>query len=197
MATSAHHRSLREGRGRALVTTSWAVLLVVIALLSNWAHQDMSDARPSPHSAATQSAKSMSPPLTPVTVGMQLQAWLNDAKPSIVALFGAADDLVTAARYGDVAATGGACQLVAGAVGDVQRHVPSPDQTLNAKLQQAITSYQEGIRHCVPGAQNRDPVEISEARASTSRGSAELQAAVGIIEDDLCSDARDNRVWTV
>jgi hypothetical protein len=194
MATSAHHCSLRDRGGRALVATSWAVLVVVIAVLSNWAHQDMSDARPSPHSAA---AQSMSPPLTPVTVGMQLQAWLNDAKPSIVALFGAADDLVTAARYGEVAATGGACQLVAGAVGDVQRHVPSPDQTLNAKLQQAITSYQEGIRHCVPGAQNRDPVEISEARASTSRGSAELQAAVGIIEDDLCSDARDNRVWTV
>jgi hypothetical protein len=117
-------------------------------------------------------------------VGTQLQAWLNDAKPSIVALFGAADDLVTAARYGDVAATGGACHIVAGAVGDLQRHVPSPDQTLNAKLQQAITGYQEGIRHCVPGAQNRDPVEISEARVSTSRGSAELQAAVGIIEDD-------------
>lgn len=197
MTTSARHRSLFECGGREVVATGWAVLLVVIAVLSNWAHQDLSTARrQSAHSAEAQPARSMSSPPPPLAAGTRMQAWFTDAKPSIIALFGAADDLVTAARYGNVTAAGGACQTVAGAVGDLQRHVPSPDPALNTKLQQAIASYQEGIRHCIPGAQNRDPLEISEARGSTSWGSAQLQAAVGIIEDDLAADARDSRVWT-
>ena len=31
---------------------------------------------------------------------------------------------------------------------------------------------------------------------SISQGSTDLQAAVGIIEEDLASEARDQRVWT-
>jgi len=193
MAASARHRSSRE----ELAAIGWAALLAVVVVLSNWAHHSVSTARPpSSHSAAAQPAGSMSPPLAPLTVGMQLQAWFTEAKPSIIALFGAADNLVTAARYGNVAAAGSACPILASAVGNLQHHVPSPDPTLNTTLRQAITSYREGIGHCVTGAQNRDPVELTEARVSTSRGSAELQAAVGIIEDDLSWDARDSRVWT-
>jgi hypothetical protein len=197
MAASARHRSSRTTDGRELAAMGWAALLVVVVVLSNWAHHSLSITDPSSHSAAVQPARSMSPPLAPPTVGTQLQAWFTEAKPSIIALFGAADNLVTAARYGNVDAAGSACHTLASAVGNVQHHVPSPDPTLNTKLRQAITDYREGLSHCVPGAQIRDPVELGEARVSTSRGSAELQAAVGIIEDDLSSDARDSRVWTV
>lgn len=197
MATSTRHHWSRAGDGRELVAMGWAALLVILVVLSSWAHQSLSTARPPlSHSAVAQPATSMSPPLAPLTVGTQIQAWFTEAKPSIIALFGAADNLVTAARYGNVAAAGSACPALATAVGQVQHHVPSPDPTLNTMLRQAITDYRAGIGHCVAGAQNRDPVELGEARVATSRGSAELQAAVGIIEDDLSSEARDNQVWT-
>jgi hypothetical protein len=54
-----------------------------------------------------------------------------------------------------------------------------------------------GIRHCVSGTQNRDPIEIGKATGYINQGSTYLNATVGMIEDDLSSDARDNRVWTV
>lgn len=197
MTTFPRHRWSREGDGRELVAMGWAALLVVIVVLSSWAHHSLSTALPpSSQSAAAQPANSMSPPLAPLTVGTQIEAWFTEAKPSIIALFGAADNLVTAARYGNVAAAGSACPTLASALSNVQHHVPSPDPTLNIKLRQAIASYREGLGHCIPGAQNRDPVELGEATVSTNRGSAELQAAVGIIEDDLSAEARDNRVWT-
>ena len=80
---------------------------------------------------------------------------------------------------------------------NLQHHMPSPDPALNIELQQAITSYQLGIRHCVSGTQNRDPIEIGKATGYINQGSTYLNATVGMIEDDLSSDARDNRVWTV
>jgi hypothetical protein len=199
MATSSRHRASRKRGGSELVAAvGGAVLLVVIAMLSAWAHHSLSTVQPaSPHAAAAQPANSMSPPLAPLPMGTQVRAWFTDAKPSIIALFGAADNLVTAARYGDIAATGAACQTTAGAVANLQHHVPSPDPALNIELQQAITSYQLGIRHCVSGTQNRDPIEIGKATGYINQGSTYLNATVGMIEDDLSSDARDNRVWTV
>jgi hypothetical protein len=202
MATSSRHRASarfsRKGGGRELVAAaSGAVLLVVIAVLSAWAHHSLSSVRPaSPHAAAAQPASSVCPPLPPLPMGTQVRAWLTDAKPSIILLFGAADNLVTAARLGDVARTGAACQTAAGAVANLQHHMPSPDPALNTELQQAITSYQVGIRHCVSGTQKQGPIEIGEATVYINQGSTDLQAAVGIIEDDLSSDARDHRVWT-
>jgi hypothetical protein len=203
MATSSRHRksarSARKGGGRELVAAaSGAVLLVVIAVLSAWALHSLSSVRPaSPHAAAAQPASSVSPPRPPLPMGTQVRAWLTDAKPSIIALFGAADNLVTAARLGDIATTGAACQSAAGAVANLQHHMPSPDPALNTELQQAITSYQLGIRHCVSGTQHRDPIEIGEATVYTNQGNTHLQAAVGIIEHDLSAEARDHRVWTV
>jgi hypothetical protein len=196
---SGRHRSSRRRRGSGLIASAGgALLFVVIAVLSAWAHQSLSTVRPaSPHAAATQPANSMSPPLAPPPMGAQVRAWFTDAKPSIITLFGAADNLVTAAKYGDIAATGAACKTTADAVAKVQRHTPSPDPTLNTELQQAITSYQVGIRHCVRGTQNRDPIEIGEATVAVNQGSTDLQTAVGIIEEDLSADARDHRVWTV
>ena len=206
MATSSRHRksarSARKGgdhqRRELVAAASGAVLLVVIAVLSAWAHQSLSTVRPaSPHAAAAQPASSVSPPQPPLPMGTQVRAWLTDAKPSIIALFGAADNLVTAARLGDIATTGAACQSAAGAVANLQHHMPSPDPALNTELQQAITSYQLGIRHCVSGTQHRDPIEIGEATVYTNQGNTDLQAAVGIIEHDLSAEARDHRVWTV
>ena len=205
MATPGRHRvpvrSARKGgdrqRRELVAAASGAVLLVVIAVLSAWAHS-LSTVRPaSPHAAAAQPANSVSSPPPPLPMGTSVGAWLTDAKPSIIALFGAADNLVTAARLGDIAVTGAACQTAAGAVANLQHHIPSPDPALNTELQKSITSYQVGIRHCVSGTQNRDPIEIGEATFYINEGSTDLQAAVGIIEDDLSSDARDHRVWTV
>lgn len=199
MATSSRHRASRKrGGSEPVASAGGAVLLVIIAMLAAWAHHSLSTVRPaSPHVAAAQPANSMSPPLAPLPMGTQVRAWFTDAKPSIIALFGAADNLVTAARYGDNAATGAACQTTAGAVANLQHHMPSPDPALNIELQQAITSYQLGIRHCVLGTQDRDPIEIGKATAFINQGSTYLNATVGMIEDDLSSDARDNRVWTV
>ncbi|MFZ3269914.1 MAG: hypothetical protein WA285_15040 [Mycobacterium sp.] len=202
MATYSQHRgSARSPRtlgGRELVVAvGWAALLVVIVVLSAWAHHSLSPARQaSPHAAAAQPAISISPPLPALPVGPQLRAWFTDAKPSITAMFIAADNFVTAARYGDVAGAGAACQTEADALAKLQHHTPSPDPALNTKLQQAITNYQAGIRHCVAGKQDREPAETGKAMVSISQGSTDLQAAVGIIEEDLATEARDQRVWT-
>ncbi|MFZ3305601.1 MAG: hypothetical protein WA622_02060 [Mycobacterium sp.] len=202
MATYSQHRgSARSPRtlgGRELVVAvGWAALLVVIVVLSAWAHHSLSPARQaSPHAAAAQPAISISPPLPALPVGPQLRAWFTDAKPSITAMFIAADNFVTAARYGDVAGAGAACQTAADALAKLQHHTPSPDPALNTKLQQAITNYQAGIRHCVAGKQDREPAETGKAMVSISQGSTDLQAAVGIIEEDLATEARDQRVWT-
>ena len=202
MATYSHHRasarSLRKWGGRQLVMpVGWAVLLVVIVVLSAWAHYSLSASRQaSPHAAAAQPASSTSPPLPALPVGPQLRAWFTDAKPSITAMFIAADNFVTAARYSDIAGAGAACQTPADALAKLQQHTPSPDPALNTKLQQAITHYQAGVRDCVAGKQDRDPVETGKAMVSISQGSTDLQAAVGIIEEDLASEERDQRVWT-
>lgn len=202
MATYSQHRSsARSSRNvgdRELVTAvGWAVLLVVVVVLSTWAHHSLSLARQAaPHAAEAQPASSISPPLPALPVGPQLRAWFTDAKPSITAMFIAADNFVTAARYGDIAGAGTACQTAADALGKLQHHTPSPDPALNTTLQQAITNYQAGIRHCVAGKQDRDPVETGKAMVSINQGSTDLQAAVGIIEEDLASDARDHKVWT-
>jgi hypothetical protein len=185
------------GDRELIIAVGWAALLVVIIVLSAWAHHSLSPARQaSPHAAAAQPASTISPPVPALPVGPQLRAWFTDAKPSITAMFIAADNFVTAARYGDVAGAGAACQTAADALAKLQHHTPSPDPALNTKLQQAITNYQAGIRHCVTGRQDRDPAETGKAMVSLSQGSTDLQAAVGIIEEDLASEARDQRVWT-
>jgi hypothetical protein len=196
-ASSRHSSSRKRGRSELVASVGGAVLVVVIAVLSAWAHQSLSTVQPaSPHAVAAQPANSINPPLAPLPMGAQVRAWFTDAKPPIIAAFGAADNLVTAAEFSDIATTGAACHTTAGAVANLQHHMPSPDPTLNTELQRAITSYQAGIRHCVSGTQNRDPIEIGEATVNIKRGSSYLNATVGIIEDDLSSDARDHKVWT-
>ena len=200
MATYSHYRVLARsplGGRQLVIAVGSAVLLVGIAVLSAWAHHSLSAPRQSSqHAPAAQPATPNSPPPPGLPVSQPLRAWSTDAKPSIRAMFIAADNFVTAARYGDIAAAGGACHTAANALATLQQHMPSPDPALNTSLQQAITHYQAGVRDCVAGKQDRDPVETGKAMVSINHGSTDLQAAVGILEEDLASEARDQRVWT-
>jgi hypothetical protein len=180
-----------------VVAVGWAALLAVIIVLAGWAHHSAAPARQaSPHASAAQPARSISPPVPPAPMGTQLQAWFADAKPSITAMFIAADNFVTAARFGNITNADATCQTAADALAKLQRYTPSPEPALNTKLEQAIDNYQLGIHHCVTAKQDRDRVEIAKAITFINQGSTDLQAAVGIIEEDLAAEARDHRVWT-
>ena len=109
-----------------------------------------------------------------------LRTWFTDAKPSIAAMFIAADNFVAAARYGGIAEAGTTCRIAADALATLQHHTPSPEPALNTELQQANTSYETGNRHCIAGKRDRDPVETGKAIGDFSQGSTELPAAVGI-----------------
>jgi hypothetical protein len=200
VATYSHYRVLARsplGGRQLVIAVGSAVLLVVIAVLSAWAHHSLSAPRhTSQHAPAAQPATSISPPPPGLPVSQPLRAWSTDAKPSIRAMFIAADNFVVAARYGDIAAAGTACHNTADALATLQQHTPSPDPALNTKLQQAITHYRTGVRDCVAGKEDRDPVETGKAMVSINHGSTDLQAAVGILEEDLALEARDQRVWT-
>jgi hypothetical protein len=140
----------RKSLGHELaVAVSWIAVSVVVFVLSAGAHHTWSDGRQASSRASappTTSSVSPTPPAAPV--GPPLQAWFTDAKPSITTMFIAADNFVTAARYGDIAGAGAACRTAADAVAELQHHTQSPELALNTKLRQAITNYQAGIRHC-------------------------------------------------
>jgi len=214
MATSSRHRAPehyprkagtnllgKQGRSQRheLVTAAgWVVLLVVISVLSAWAHHSLSAARPAaPSAPAALPAGAFDPQLPPLPMSMQMRAWLNIAEPSLIALVNARDNIVAAAAQGDVAGTGAACRAAADPVANTQQHLPSPDAALNAALQQALTSYRAGIRYCISGTQNQDGEDIGQATADIGQGNTDLQAAVDILEGDLSSDAPDPGVLTV
>ncbi len=202
MATYSHYRvsarsARRSGGRQVVIAVGSAVVLVVIVVLSAWAHHSLSASRqPSQHAPAAPPASSISPPLPGMPVGPLLRVWFTDAKPSIRAMFIAGGNFVTAARYGDIAGAGAACHTTTDALATLQQHMPSPDPALNTKMRQAITHYQAGVRDCGAGQQDRDPVETATAMVSIEHGNTDLQAAVGILEEDLASEARDERMWT-
>jgi hypothetical protein len=214
MATSSRHRApVRSARRRGAnppvgqgryqrhelaAVAGGIVLVVVIAVLSGWAHYSLSAVRPaSPHAAAAAPASGLAPPPLTVPPSPPMRAWFNEAKPSIDALVVAGDEIVAAATQGDMAATGAACRTAAGAVANLQEHLPSPDPALNTALQQAITNYQVGIRYCISGTHNQDAVKIGEAKVYIDQGNTDLRTAVDIIESDLSSEARGTSVLTV
>lgn len=141
--------SSQEGanwRAKVVLATSWAVLAVVIAVLSTWAHHSLSTARSAKTTtAAGPPASASAPPPTSVPMRMQLRAWLAEAEPSINALVTVRDNIAAAAARKDVTGTGVACRTAGGAVANSQQHMPSPDPALNAALQQAIIGYQAGL----------------------------------------------------
>jgi hypothetical protein len=207
MATSSRNRaprrSARKGgakppgkRGRyqrhELATAAgWAVLVVLIAVLSAWAHHSLCTARPAPSNtaAALPASAASTAPLRSPPLRVQLRAWLDEAEPSINALVIAGDNVVAAATQGDIAGTGAACQTAAGALASAQQHMPSPDPVLNTALQQAFNDYQAGIRYCISGTQNQDAIDIGEGAGFIDQGKIGLQKAFDIIKVDLSSDS--------
>jgi hypothetical protein len=208
-ASSRHSASACSARGRGVnqlgkqgryqrhelaAAAGWAVLVVVIAVLSAWAHHSLSTSRPAvtktaavrPAGAAS-AAPLASPPSPPLRV--QLRAWLDDAEASIDALVVAGDNVVATATRGDTAGTGTACQTAAGALASARQHLPSPDPALNTALQQAFSDYRAGIRCCFPGTQNQDAVDVGQAPGLIDQGKIVLQNAFDILEADLSADS--------
>ncbi|MEY8016286.1 hypothetical protein [Mycobacterium servetii] len=186
-------------RQELIAAASGAVLVVVIGVLSGWAHYSLSNANPaSPRAASAAPATGVAEPLTSSQPGGQLQGWLTQAEPSIDELIVARRAVTAAAAAGDVTATGAACRSADASVAGAQRHLPSPDPELNIALQQAIDNYRVGLRHCVVGVQNRDGGEIAYAASYLDQGNAELRAGLAIIEKDLRdTQPRDPSVLTV
>jgi hypothetical protein len=161
-------------------------LLVVIAVLSAWAHHSLSTTRlVAPNHAAVAPATTSS---LPVPMHAQLRAWLSDAEPSIDALLVAGGGAVDAGAHGDIARTSAACQTTAGAVTNVQVHLPSPEPALNAAFLQAITEYQVGVRYCIAGTRQRNAIEIGQAAGFIEKGETDLQTALDAIIHELCDD---------
>jgi hypothetical protein len=167
-----------------------AVLVVVIVVLSAWAHQSLSNARlVAMNTAAVQpaSAVSAAPPPSP-SLRDQIRVWLDDARPSIHAVVIAGDNVTDAARA-DIGGASTACQMTAAALASAQQHLPSPDSALNIALQQAFNDYQDGIRWCTSGTQNQDAIDIGQAAGFIEQGKFALQKAFDIVEADLSADS--------
>ncbi|WP_407687018.1 hypothetical protein [Mycobacterium sp. HUMS_1102779] len=210
MATTSRHRApvrsrhhggdgvsvkpARYHRQELTAAAGGAVLLVVIGVLSGWAHHSLANANPPSDAPATGVAE----PLTSPHPGGQLQGWLTQAEPSIDELISARHAVTAAAAVGDVTATGVACEGADASVAGAQRHLPSPDPELDIALQQAIDNYRVGLRHCIVGVQNHDGGEIAYAASYLDQGNAELRAGLAIIEKDLRdAQPQDPSVLTV
>ena len=196
MARPSRHRVHRGKRHRyqrheLVAPVSGAMLVVVIAVLSAWAHHSLSNARlvaTDTFAVQPASAASAAPPPSP-SLRDQLRAWLDDARPSIHAVVIAGDNVVATAAGADIGGASTACQMTAAALASAQQHLPSPDQALNIALQQAFNDYQEGIRWCIRGTQNQDAIDIGQAAGFIEQGKFALQKAFDIVEADLSADS--------
>jgi hypothetical protein len=197
MARSSRHRVHPRGkrhryqRHELVAVAIGAALVVVIAVLSAWAHQSLSNARlVATNTAAVQpaSAASAAPPPSPL-LRDQIRTWLDDARPSIHAVVIAGDNVIATAARADIGGASTACQVTAAALASAQQHLPSPDPALNIALQQAFNDYQEGIRWCIRGTQNQDAIDIGQAAGFIEQGKFALQKAFGIVEADLSADS--------
>jgi uncharacterized iron-regulated membrane protein len=197
MTRSSRHRAHPRGRRHRyqrhelVAAASGAVLVIVIAVLSAWAHQSLSNTRlAATNTAAVQpaSAASAAPPPSP-SLRVQLRAWLDDARPSIHGVIIAGDTVVAAAARADIGGANTACQTTAAALASAQQHLPSPDPAVNIALQQAFDDYQEGIRWCIRGTQGQDAIDIGQAVGFIEQGKFALQRAFEIVEADLSADS--------
>ena len=179
------------GRRERMAALGGVILLLVIIVMTAWAHHSLSSAPPAPPRPAVHPVRTSGQ-----STGMHVRAWVTDAQPSISALFRATDEVAAAVSFGDIAATGAACQSADAAVANVQKHLPSPDPAVNSVLQQAITNYQVGIRRCTLAVRNNDTVDLGEATVYLHRGCVDLQRAVTTLQDDVGSETRDDRVLT-
>ncbi|OBH05935.1 hypothetical protein [Mycobacterium sp. E1747] len=181
-----------------IAAAAGAALLVVIGVLSGWAHYSLSTAhRASPNTAAPPASTSQ-PPVTPQRMSAQLRAWLAEAQPSIEALVAARHEIASAAADDDLARTGATCQNADGAVTSLERYLPSPDPALNTVLQQATNSYHVGLRYCISGVQKYDGNDIMQAVTYINQGTADLQRATDTLQHDPANlEPHDPNVMTV
>jgi hypothetical protein len=187
-----------DQRHELIAAAAGAVLLVVIGVLSGWAHYSLSTARPVLANTAATTRASAATPLASPPMRTQMRTWLTPAEPSINALLTARHEITSAAAIDDIAGTGAACQTADGAVTSVQHHLPSPDPALTAALQRAMNTYRVGLGYCITGAQNQDGNDLEHAVTYINQGNAGLQAAVDLLECDLPnSEPRDPGVMTV
>ena len=185
-------------RHELIAAAAGAVLLVVIGVLSGWAHYSLSTAPPVLANTAATTQASAATPLASPPMRAQMRTWLTPAQPSINALLTARHEITSAAAIDDIDGTGAACQTADGAVTSVQHHLPSPDPALTAALQRAMNTYRVGLGYCITGAQNQDGNDLEHAVTYINQGNAGLQAAVDLLECDLPnSEPRDPGVMTV
>jgi hypothetical protein len=177
----------RYQRHELVAAASGAMLVVVVALLAAWAHHSLSTSRPAASNTAAvlPTSAASAGRLPAASLRVQIRAWLDDAEPSIDALVVAGDNVVAIATRGDIAGTGTACQTAGDALASAQQHLPSPDLTLNAVLQQAFELYQAGIHHCISGTQNQDAIGIGQGTGFIDQGKILLQKAFDIVRADL------------
>lgn len=194
-----HSKRWRYRRHELVAMAGGAVLLVVIAVLSAWAHHSLSTARPVlSDTAALPPASGSAPPLASRPMRAELRSWLMRAGSSIDALVAVRSEITAAAADHDLAATSAACRIAEGAAASVQQYLPSPDPALNTALQQAINSYHVGLRYCIKGAQSRNSADILQAATYIRQANVDLQAAVDIIGNDLPdSGPADQGVMTI
>lgn len=167
MATSTS-RYQREQRVTAI---SWAGLLVVIAVLSAWAHFG---SRTSPDNAAMPSASA--PPMR-----MQLGAWLTDSERFIHDLVTARNNIAAAAGRHDLPGTGAACRTATGAVAKLHQKMPTPEPTLTNTLEDAIASYDVGLPYCISATQTENGAALARAASYISEGDDAMRAALDIL----------------
>jgi hypothetical protein len=215
MAESIHHRAQarsyrtegaqRHGKARKyrrhelVATAGGAVLLLVIGVLSAWAHHSLSTPRPvSSDTGAPPPTSGSATPFASQPMRAEMRSWLTRAESSIDALVAVRSDVASPAANNDLAATGAACRIADGAAARMQQHLPSPDPALNTAFQQAINSYHVGLRYCIRGAQRHDSGDILEAAAYIRQATIDLRAAVDILERDLPdSEPADRDVVTI
>lgn len=106
--------------------------------------------------------------------------WLTRSQGSINGVVAAREDIAAAATRQDVAATGAACQAATGAVADLDRQLPSPEQTLNSTLQYALVSHEIGPSYCVSGAKAYDGEALMRAAAYITRGDIFMRMVLDI-----------------
>lgn len=168
----------RYQREQRITMISWAVLLSVIAILSTWAHY------------ASRAVQSGSPDNAAApTPAPSMSAWLTKSKPSINHLVVARNNIAAAAAHHDIVGTGAACRSATGAVAELHQQLPSPVQTLNNSLLQAVDSYEVGLPYCISASQTQDAEVMRRATGYITRGDAAMRFVLDILGSESDTDA--------
>lgn len=184
-----NRQASRYQREQRITAASWAVLAVVIAAVSVWAH----------YRSAPRQPDSPTPPsiaLAPQT-RLQLRAWLTESEPLINALVIARNNIAASAAERDIAATGTACQSATDAVADLHRQLPSPTPGLTTTFAQAVSNYDLGLPYCIGASGVRDGHGMQQAATFITQGDAAMRAALDFLQHIPGCEPRDVPVLIV